>query len=98
MLSRSRKGSILTERGRPAGDRTEAGCQETSCRADASKENRPGKQLNMEAAFINAVVYIATGAAVIKFALFEWEGVVRAWTRVSKSMTRRRSAKRQSVS
>ena len=48
----------------------------------------------MEAVFINAVVYIATGAAVIKFALFEWEGVVRVWTRVSKSMARHRSARR----
>ncbi len=48
----------------------------------------------MEAVFINAVVYIATGAAVIKFALFEWEGVVRTWARVSKSMARHRSAKR----
>lgn len=48
----------------------------------------------MDAVFINAVVYIATGAAVIKFALFEWEGVVRVWTRVSKSMARQRSAKR----
>lgn len=48
----------------------------------------------MEAVFINAVVYIATGAVVIKFALFEWEGVVRVWTRVSKSMARYRSRKR----
>jgi hypothetical protein len=48
----------------------------------------------MEAVFINAVVYIATGAAVIKFALFEWEGVVRVWTRVSKPKARRRSRKR----
>ena len=36
----------------------------------------------MEAPFLNAVVMIATGAAVIKFALFEWEGVARAWRRV----------------
>lgn len=48
----------------------------------------------MEAVFINAVVYIATGAAVIKFALVEWEGVVRVWTRVSKSMARHRPMKR----
>ncbi len=52
----------------------------------------------METVFINAVVYVATGAAVIKFALFEWEGVVRAWTRVSKSKTRRKSGKRVSGS
>jgi hypothetical protein len=48
----------------------------------------------METVFISAVVYIATGAAVIKYALFEWEGVVRVWTRVSKSTARNRSAKR----
>lgn len=48
----------------------------------------------MDAAFINAVVYIATGAAVIKFALFEWEGALRVWTRVSKSKARRRSTRR----
>ncbi len=39
----------------------------------------------METSLINAVVYIATGAAVIKFALFELEGVVRVWTRLSKT-------------
>ena len=40
--------------------------------------------MTMEAAFINAVVAIATAAAVIKFALFEWEGILQAWTRVTK--------------
>ena len=50
----------------------------------------------METTFINAVVYIATGAAVIKFALFEWEGVVRVWTRVSKTKGHRRAARRRS--
>lgn len=44
----------------------------------------------MEASFLNAVVVIATGAAVIKFALFEWEGVVRVWMRVSRSRRRRK--------
>jgi len=38
----------------------------------------------MEAAFLNAVVVIATGAAVIKFALFEWESVVQAWRRATR--------------
>jgi hypothetical protein len=50
----------------------------------------------MEAIFINAVVYIATGAAVIKFALFEWEGVVQVWTRVSKTKRRRGAIQRRS--
>lgn len=49
----------------------------------------------MEATLINAVFLIATSAAVVKFALFEWEGVLCAWTRVSKSMTRRESPERQ---
>jgi len=52
----------------------------------------------MEATLINAVFLIATSAAVVKFALFEWEGVLRAWTRVSKSMACRRSTERQSGS
>jgi hypothetical protein len=38
----------------------------------------------MERAFFTAVLTIATAAAVIKFALFEWEGVVHAWTRIKK--------------
>jgi hypothetical protein len=50
----------------------------------------------METVFINAVVYVATGAAVIKFALFEWEGVVRVWTRVSKAKGRRGTSRRRS--
>ena len=52
----------------------------------------------METVFINAVVYVATGAAVIKFALFEWEGVVRVWTRVSKSRARRKLSRNVSRS
>ncbi len=49
----------------------------------------------MEASLLNAVVTIAAGAAVITFALFEWEGVARAWRRVrrprkSKPMSRRK--------
>ena len=43
----------------------------------------------METTFINAVVYIATGAAVIKFALFEWEGILRSWRRVTPARKRR---------
>ena len=36
----------------------------------------------MEATFLNAVIVIAAGASVVKFALFEWEGVVQAWRHV----------------
>jgi hypothetical protein len=43
----------------------------------------------METTFINAVVFIATGAAVIKFALFEWEGILRSWRRVTPARKRR---------
>ncbi len=39
--------------------------------------------MSMERAFINAVVTIATSAAVIKFALFECEGIMRAWRKVT---------------
>lgn len=45
--------------------------------------------MSMESLFINAVVVIATGAAVIKFALFEWEGILQAWIRVTKPGKRR---------
>jgi hypothetical protein len=43
----------------------------------------------METTFVNAVVYIAAGAAVIKFALLEWEGVLKAWRRVTVARKRR---------
>jgi len=46
----------------------------------------------MEASFLNAIVMIATGAAVIKFALFEWEGIVHAWIRVTRLRRRRKTA------
>jgi hypothetical protein len=39
--------------------------------------------MSIEAAFINGVVLIATAAAVIRFALFEWEGIQRAWRRAT---------------
>lgn len=45
----------------------------------------------MEAPFLNAVVMIAAGAAVIRFALFEWEEIVHAWMRVTRSKKRRRT-------
>jgi hypothetical protein len=46
----------------------------------------------MEIPFLKAVVMIATGAAVIKFALFEWEGIVQAWMRVTRLKRRRKTA------
>ena len=42
----------------------------------------------MEVSFLKAVVIIATAAAVIKFALFEWEGIAQAWMRVTKPKRR----------
>jgi hypothetical protein len=38
----------------------------------------------MESSLLNAVVVIATSSAIIKFALFEWEGIIHAWSRVRK--------------
>lgn len=46
----------------------------------------------MEATLVNFFVVIATGAALVKFALFEWEGVLRVWMRVSKSRKRRKAS------
>lgn len=44
--------------------------------------------MSMEAALLHAIIIIATGAAIIKFALFEWEGVVRAWRRATRKPRR----------
>lgn len=44
----------------------------------------------MESLFINAVVVIATGAAVIRFALYEWEGIMQAWIRITRLGKRHR--------
>lgn len=46
----------------------------------------------MEASFLNAIVMIATGAAVIKFALFEWESILQAWRRVTRKPRGRTSS------
>jgi len=51
--------------------------------------------MSIEGVFINAVVMITTGAAVIKFALFEWEGLLQAWRRVSARRKRRETASSQ---
>jgi hypothetical protein len=46
--------------------------------------------MSIEGVLVNAVVMIAAGAAVIKFALFEWEGILQAWIRVTKLKKRRK--------
>lgn len=42
----------------------------------------------MEIPLLNAFVIIATGSAVIKFAIIEWEGIVHAWSRLRKQRRR----------
>jgi hypothetical protein len=42
-----------------------------------------------EGTFLNAVVMIATGAAVIKFAMYEWQSILEAWSRVTGPKRRR---------
>jgi hypothetical protein len=39
--------------------------------------------MNIETLLVNAVITVATVAAAIKFILFEWEGIIAAWHRVS---------------
>lgn len=46
----------------------------------------------MEITFVNSVGFIATGAAFIKFALFECEGILKSWHRVQ--MIRKTQAQR----
>ena len=48
----------------------------------------------MESCLFAAVVVIATGSAVIKFALFELEGVVHAWSRLREQQRPRNHARR----
>ncbi len=43
----------------------------------------------MEAALRNAIILIATVAALIRFALLEWEGIMHAWTRATRVTKRR---------
>jgi hypothetical protein len=51
--------------------------------------------MSIETAFINGVVLIATAAAVIRFALFEWEGTLRAWRRATATRRPRGKANSQ---
>lgn len=43
----------------------------------------------MESSLVNAVVIIAAGASVIKFALSEFEGIAQAWRRVREPQKRK---------
>lgn len=45
----------------------------------------------MEATLQNAVICIATVAALIRFALLEWESIVHAWRRVTRPQGTRRT-------
>jgi hypothetical protein len=49
----------------------------------------------MEASLLNAVVIIAAGASVIKFALFEFEGIAQAWRRVREPQKRKAASRRK---
>jgi hypothetical protein len=46
----------------------------------------------MEAALQNPIILIATFAALIRFALLEWEGIVHAWSRVARTTKRRKTS------
>jgi hypothetical protein len=45
----------------------------------------------MEATLLNAIIFIATLAALIRFALLEWEGILHAWSRVARATRRRKT-------
>lgn len=45
----------------------------------------------MESTLQNAIILIATLAALIRFALLEWEGIVHAWSRVARATKRRKN-------
>jgi hypothetical protein len=49
----------------------------------------------MEVSLLNAIVVIATGSAVIKFALFELEGVIHACSRIRQQKRPKRYARRR---
>lgn len=53
-----------------------------------TKEGNGRFALIMEVTLVNAVTTIAAVAAVVRFALVEWEEVVRTWMRVSRSRRR----------
>jgi hypothetical protein len=54
-------------------------------RSNGNKEGNGRFVLIMEAPLVSAVATIATVSGVLRFALMEWEGVVKAWMRVSRS-------------
>jgi hypothetical protein len=45
----------------------------------------------MESTLQNAIILIATLAALIRFALLEWESIVHAWDRVARTTKRRKT-------
>jgi hypothetical protein len=45
----------------------------------------------MESTLQNAIILIATFAALIRFALLEWESIVHAWDRAARITKRRRT-------
>jgi hypothetical protein len=49
----------------------------------------------MESSLLNAVVIIAAGASLIKFALFEFEGIAQAWRRVREPQRRKPVSRRK---
>jgi hypothetical protein len=46
--------------------------------------------MSADALFTKAVVAIATSAAIIRFAIVEWEGAVATWRRVTTAQKGRR--------
>jgi len=47
----------------------------------------------MEHSLLSAVVIIASGSALMRFALFEWEGIADAWSRVFNNRRRNSAPK-----
>jgi hypothetical protein len=45
----------------------------------------------MENPLLNLIVAIATGSTVVEVALFEWEGIMHAWSRVRRCGRRSRA-------
>lgn len=47
--------------------------------------------MSVESVLVNIVLFTATAAAVIKYVLFEWDGIAEAWHRVAARRQSRRS-------
>jgi hypothetical protein len=48
--------------------------------------------MTTEGTLQNAIILIATFAALIRFALLEWEGIVHAWNRAARTTKRRKTS------